>query len=139
MSNVSHREIFELDFSCIFTPNDYWKFYADGTFTPEDRQRFLVEEFDEFGTPRTLETLKSYEDRAEREIFDALQIRAEVEAKRQARLNRTDEQKKADWIEAEKEEAREFNALRNDLRAWDNDLDESRPAANWRELEKYGV
>ena len=41
MSDVNERRIFEIDFSCIVVPNYQWGFYADGTITPEDNERFF--------------------------------------------------------------------------------------------------
>jgi hypothetical protein len=137
MNKQLDREVFTVDFSCIVAPDDCWDFYADGMMVPESRQRFLAE-IDEFtGTNRSIERLHAYEEEAAQKIANILRERAEVEVEKEALANRTTEQKRADWSESQTTQAREFNELSQDLRAWDNDSDEPRPSINWRELESY--
>jgi hypothetical protein len=145
MKKQLDREVFTVDFSCIVAPDDCWDFYADGTMVLESRQRFLAE-LDEFTeTNRSIERLHAYEEDAAQKIANILRERAEIEVGKGAMANRTTEQKRADSrserlcqrIEYQTTQAREFNELSQDLRAWDNDSDEPRPSTNWRELESY--
>jgi hypothetical protein len=137
MNKPLDREVFTVDSSCIVALDDCWEFYADGTMVPESRQRFLAE-IDEFtGTNRSIERLHSYEAEAAQKIANILRERAEIEVGEKDLASRKAEQKRADRIEYQQEQARKFNEIETDLRAWDNDSDEPRPSINWRELESY--
>lgn len=137
MNERSDREVFTIDFGCILVPDNCWDFYVDGTMVPGSRRKFLTEIEEFTGKNRSVKSLIYYEKNAAEEIASILQDRVERVLKEQARSNRTEEQKQADWLEGERKEAREFNAIGKDLRAWDNDSDENRPSINWRELELY--
>jgi hypothetical protein len=108
MSNVNERRIFELDFSCILAPNYQWGFYADGTITPEDKERFF-KEYIQCSDIKPSEALKMYEKDAAEEIAKILKAEAEW-------IPETEEEQKTRWVKEKKNATEKYLSEVADLK-----------------------
>jgi hypothetical protein len=129
MDSINGQRIFKVVFDIGVMPVECWRHYADGSLVADDRAAFLLQH-GELGEVEVLEQLRV------READAAIDI-AEILAKEAAWKTELGAVKAVKEAHEADKEARSFYELQQDLKAWDNDGDESRPSVDWREEEMY--
>jgi hypothetical protein len=116
MSIIVEQRVFNLNHGCVFSPDEYWNSYSDGTFTPEDRKIFLAE-YAEHGEQIALELLSNHERGSAERIAKILKAEAdwrpETAAEKEAKRLAVFQQKNLEMAE-----------LKRDLRFWDTNSDQ---------------
>jgi hypothetical protein len=116
MNNPVEERIFDFDYERVIFPNEYWRFYQDGTMIPEDKENFF-KEYVEHGEIETRRIHKEYEKEAAIKIAKILKSEADWRPE-------TDTEKKIRQLAAFQKKNLEMAELKRDLRFWDTNSDQ---------------
>jgi hypothetical protein len=130
MSSLQGQRIFEISIDWGFG-SDSAHFYEDGTMLPADRATLLAELEGLEGDEAHVATLEHI---GRENLFTILKAEAEYVAPTPEQV---EAQRKAAWIAQQQKETKEYLDMAEDLRAWDNDSDESHRGIHWNELARY--